>query len=274
VRLCSILLLFLVLAFGRTLAQVPTNTTTPPRAVPVNPDDMTNPASAAAAPIPVAVPNGVNIHWYGHGFIYLTSSVGVRAAIDPFGPETVHYKFPDHLTADFVLVTDESEDHAAADALFGNPLIFRSVTAIGLNRANGIPFHGTALQKDPSGDGPANTAFTLTFDGVKFGYLGAIAQPLLANEREELGQVDVLFLPVGLTGLSVADLNQVADELGAKVIIPVNYKTEFSGDLTLRPLEDYLAQSKFPVHRFDSSEIVMSRSMLPAVPTIYVLKSP
>ena len=80
--------------------------------------------------MPVA--GGVNVHWYGHGFIYLTSSVGIRAAIDPFGSETVHYKFPEHLAADFVLVTHEAEDHCAADQIFGNPLIFRSVMAVGL----------------------------------------------------------------------------------------------------------------------------------------------
>ncbi len=222
----------------------------------------------------MAVPGGVNIHWYGHGFVFLTSSVGVRAAIDPFGPDTVHYKFPDHLTADFVLVTHESEDHSAADALFGNPLIFRSVTAIGLNRANGIPFHGIALQKDPSGDGASNTAFLLTFDGVTFCYLGQISQPLLASEKDQLGHVDVVFLPVGLTTLSVSDMNQVATDLEAKIIIPINYKTELSGSLALRSLDDYLAQTKFPVRRFDSSEIVVSHAMLPAEPTVYLLKSP
>jgi L-ascorbate metabolism protein UlaG (beta-lactamase superfamily) len=198
----------------------------------------------------------------------------VRCAIDPFGPETVHYPFPPHLTADFVLVSHEAEDHSAADQLFGNPLIFRSVTAVGLNRANGIPFHGVALQKDTNNDGPSNTAFILTFDGVKFCYLGQIAQPLLATEKQQLGQVDVLFLPVGLTGMSVTDLNQVATDLSAKVIIPINYKTDESGYLPLRTLDDYLAQTSFPVQKFDSSEIVVSHALLPPKPTVYVLKSP
>ena len=250
-------------------------TNAPPRALPVSAAELANPPSAPdVTPPPVAVPGGVNIHWYGHGFIYLTSSVGVRAAFDPFGADTVHYHFPEHLTTDFALVTHESEDHSAAELLFGNPLIFRSVTAVGLNRANGIPFHGVALQKDAAGSGPSNTAFTISFDGVRFCYLGQISQPLLASEKDELGKTDVLFLPVGLTGLSVGDFNQVVADLGAKVIIPINYKTDSSGILALRPLDDYLAQTKLPVRRFDSSEIVISRSMIPPSPTIYVLKSP
>ena len=261
-------LLFLLLALCPAVAQDSAATNAPPRALPVDPADL-NPVQ-----MPLAIPGGVNIHWYGHGLIYLTSSAGIRTAINPFGPETVHYPFPAHLTADIVLITNESEDHCAADQVFGNPLIFRSVMAVGLNRANGIPFHGIALKKDPSGNGGANTAFIISFDGVSFCYLGQIYQPLLATEKQQLGHADVVFLPVGLTSLSVSDLNQVATDLGAKVIIPINYKTDSSGELPLRGLDDYLADTKFPVRKVSSSEMVISRGMLPAQPTVYLIKSP
>jgi L-ascorbate metabolism protein UlaG (beta-lactamase superfamily) len=233
-----------------------------------------SPAELAASQTPMPVAGGVNVHWYGHGFIYLTSSVGIRAAIDPFGNQTVHYKFPEHLSADFVLVTHEAEDHCAAELIFGNPLIFRSVMAVGLNRANGIPFYGVALQKDPSGQGGANTAFTLSFDGVKFCYLGQVNLPLLAEEKEELGHADVVFLPVGLQSLSPSDFNQIVKDLGATMIIPINYKTDLSGIIPLRTLDDYLSDTKFPVRQVNSDEIVVSRGLLPATPTVYVLKSP
>lgn len=266
------ILLFLLLGLSPAPAQSPpplaTNAPTPPRALPVNPADLN------AAPAPMAVAGGVNVHWYGHGFVYLTSSVGIRAAIDPFGAETVHYKFPDHLAADFVLVTHEAEDHSAADQIFGNPLIFRSVMAVGLQRANGIPFYGVSLQKDPSGQGGANTAFTLSFDGVKFCYLGQINMPFLGQEKEQLGHADVVFLPVGLQTLSVSDFNQIVKDLGATVIIPINYKTDLSGIAPLRTLDEYLSGTKYPVHKVNSDEIVVNRAMLPTEPTVFVLKSP
>lgn len=265
-------LLFLMLGLCPAWAQSPPPTTNAdpapiaPRALPVDP--------AAITASDVAVPGGVNVHWYGHGFVFLTSSVGIRAAIDPFGPETVQYAFPTHLTADFVLISHETEDHSAADLIFGNPLIFRSVMAVGLQRANGIPFHGISLQKDAYGQSGANTAFTLTFDGITFGYLGQINLPLLSTEKSQLGQVDVLFLPVGLTSLSVAELNQVAKDMSAKIIIPINYKTEKSGGLNLRTLDDYLSATKFPVRKLDTSDFVLTRSMVPQSPIVYVLKSP
>jgi L-ascorbate metabolism protein UlaG (beta-lactamase superfamily) len=260
------ILLFLLLGVGPVAAQSPPATNVPPRALPVSPADLT-------ATGPLAVAGGVNVHWYGHGFIYLTSSVGIRCAIDPFGSDTVHYKYPDHLSADFELISHEAEDHSAGQ-IFGDPLIFRSVMAVGLNRANGIPFYGVALQKDPSGQGGSNTAFTLTFDGVRFCYLGQINMPLLAEEKEELGHADVVFLPVGLQTLSVGDFNEIVKELGATMVIPINYKTDLSGILNLRTLDEYLSATKFPIRRVDSDEIVVSRTLLPSEPTVYVLKSP
>jgi L-ascorbate metabolism protein UlaG (beta-lactamase superfamily) len=265
------ILLSLLLSLSPAAAQTPPSTNAPvaPRALPVSPAELT------AAQAPMAVAGGVNVHWYGHGFVYLTSSVGIRTAIDPFGPETVHYLFPTHLSADIVLITHEAEDHCAGDQIFGNPLIFRSVMAVGLNRANGIPFYGVSLQKDPSDpNAGANTAYTISFDGVRFCYLGQISLPLLAQEKEELGKVDVVFLPVGLQTLSVGEFNQVVQDLGAKMVIPINYKTDLSGIVALRPLDEYLAGTKFPVRKVDSDEIVINRAMIPSEPTVYVLKSP
>jgi len=239
----------------------------PPRALPVSPAELN-------AGAPMAVAGGVNVHWYGHGFIYLTSSFGIRCAIDPFGTDSVHYEFPPHLAADFVLITHEAEDVGAADQVFGNPLIFRSVMAVGFNRANGIPFYGVAMQKDPDGQGVADTAYTLKFDGIRFCYLGQLYAPLLGREKQQLDKCDVLFLPVGLTALTVPELDQIVKDLGARMIIPVTYKTDLSGILSLRTLDDYLAGTTFPVRKLNTDEIVVTKGSLPDRPTIYALKSP
>jgi len=267
---------FLFLLFGLCPALAQTSTNTPPRALPVSPAELNADAAAKDSAAPLAIPGGVNMRWYGHGFVYLTSSVGIRAAIDPFGPDTVKYKFPEHVSADFVLVSHEAEDHCAADLIFGNPLIFRSVMAVGLQRANGIPFYGIGLQKDAAspGGGQANTAFKITFDGVSFLYLGQISSPLIASERLQIGHADVIFLPVGLTTLTVPEMNQVAADVRARIIVPINYKTDQSGTLSLRSLDEYLSATKLPVRKFNSDQIVMTRSSLPESPTIYLLKSP
>ena len=63
--------------------------------------------------------------------------------------------------------------------------------------------------------------------------------------------------------------------MGAKIVIPINYKTDLSGDLPLRSLDEYLSGNKFPVRKFNSDEIVITRAIcFPTEPTVYVLKSP
>jgi hypothetical protein len=74
--------------------------------------------------------------------------------------------------------------------------------------------------------------------------------------------------------LSVGDFNEIVTELGAKIVIPINYQTDLSGNLSLRTLDEYLDGTKFPVRKFNSDEIVVTRSSLPDMPTVYVLKSP
>ncbi len=58
------------------------------------------------------------------------------------------------------------------------------------------------------------------------------------------------------------------------MIIPVWYKTEMSGALALRSLDDYLSATKFPVRKINTDEIVVTKGSLPDRPTIYCLKAP
>ncbi len=217
----------------------------------------------------------VLVRWYGHAFVYLISSTGVRVAIDPYGEDTVKYKFPDRLQADVVLISSESEDRSAGEKLFGTPQIFRSITAVGPNNARGHIFKGIQTFRDKSQGSlhGKNTAFVFKLDRVNFAHLGDLAHPLNQDQLAEFGRVDVLFLPIGNETLSNEELDKIALDLGARIIIPIAFKTTLSGDLDLRPLANYL-EGKKNVRFIDSSEIMVSQSDLPSEPWIYVLKEP
>lgn len=72
----------------------------------------------------------------------------------------------------------------------------------------------------------------------------------------------------------MADFDQVVRDIGATLVIPINYKTAYSGDLDLRSLDDYLGATKFKIHHSDSDEVLITRDSLPSTPTICVMKSP
>jgi L-ascorbate metabolism protein UlaG (beta-lactamase superfamily) len=217
-----------------------------------------------------------SIRWGGHAFVYITSSTGVRVAIDPFGMERVKYLFPVRLPADVILISSESEDHSAAERLFGAPQVFRSVTAVGVNRANGSLFKGVQVFRDSRRGTGANysTAFIFSFDGLTFAHMGVIGDALDAKQREDIGNVDVLFLPVGNLNISVADLNRIAADLHAKIIVPISYKTEATGSMELRTVDEFLANQTNDVKRVDAIEFPVNRLLLPDKPTIYVLNTP
>ena len=107
------------------------------------------------------------------------------------------------------------------------------------------------------------------------GYLGQISIPLDDEEKEEMGQVDVLFLPVGLQTLTVDQMNQTAaDAQGQVSSFPSTTRRPSRATLPLRSLDAYLAGTHLPVRRFDSDEIALTRDALPTTPTVYVLTSP
>lgn len=214
--------------------------------------------------------------WYGHAFVYVVSSTGVRVAIDPYAKGTVDYNFPRRLPADLILVSNEADDHSAAERFIGSPQVFRSVYAVGMNRANGMLFKGAEVSRERR-RGPnssSSTAFTFEMDGVRFAHLGAVGDTLNSAQRRELGRVDVVFLGVGDKEISVKDLNGIVKDLDAKVVVPIKYGTDKTTRYRLRTLDEYLAEVDLPVKRAGSNQFKINRELLPEKPHVYVVEPP
>ncbi|MGD9895722.1 MAG: MBL fold metallo-hydrolase [Candidatus Methylacidiphilaceae bacterium] len=225
------------------------------------------------APLGCAAAPSVLVRWYGHAFIYLIASSGIRIAIDPFGDEAVHYRFPGSLQADVVLISNEANDRSAGERIQGSPQIFRSIAALGTNNARGLLFRGILTFRDKSQGAihGHNTAFTFELDGIRFAHLGDLGHPLNPELLAEFGKVDVLFLPVGRDTLMLSELDKIAADLAARVIVPIAYRTELSGDLELRPLASYL-DNRPNIRWIDGSEFSLSAPELPPSPMIYAFR--
>ncbi len=226
-----------------------------------------------ASPLGRAAAPSVLVRWYGHAFIYLIASTGIRIAVDPFGDETVHYHFPGSLQADVVLISNEANDRSAGERIQGSPQIFRSVAALGTNNARGLLFRGILTFRDKSQGAihGHNTAFVFDLDGIRFAHLGDLGHPLSPELLAEFGKVDVLFLPVGRDSLMVSELDKIASDLSARIIVPIAYRTELSGDLELRQLEGYL-DSRPNIRWIDGAEFSLSASEIPPTPMIYAFR--
>lgn len=215
----------------------------------------------------------MKIQWLGHASFLITSDSGVKILTDPYEPGgyngAIKYgalKEP----VDVVTISHEHPDHAYHQMAQGNPMILRGP---GEFIACGISFDGVPTAHDTScgSERGKNTVFRFTVDGIKICHAGDLGHILSQDQAAELGSIDVLMVPVGgYFTVSPADAWKVAEQLDAKIVIPMHYKTE-KVDFPIVGVEDFL-KDKPTVRRLDSSTLELGKDDLPAEREIVVLR--
>ncbi len=72
-----------------------------------------------------------------------------------------------------------------------------------------------------------NTVYLMEVDGVSFCHLGDLGHTLSSRQIEEIGNVDILLVPVGGgTTLGAPLATAVVRQLEPKIVVPMHYKTE------------------------------------------------
>jgi L-ascorbate metabolism protein UlaG (beta-lactamase superfamily) len=173
-------------------------------------------------------------------------------------------------TADVVVVSHDHSDHSNVSAVQGKPEVVKDS---GTKTAKGIQFKGIASYHDAArGEqrGP-NTIFCFNVDGLKLCHLGDLGHVLSPGQVNEIGAVDILFVPVGepyTIGASVA--SRVCEQLKPKVVIPMHFKTPRCA-YPIAGVEDFL-RGKKNVRKVGGSEVEFEREKLPAATEIVLLQ--
>ncbi len=190
-----------------------------------------------------------NIRYLGHSSFYISSSKGSAIITDPYG-KNIPYTFP-LISADIVLQSHEHADHNAAWRVNGSPVVLKRTSDftaefevnVEKTKENFVfkafpTYHDKFIGKKK---GP-NTVFMWYMDGMKFCHLGDLGHVLTEKEIEWLGEIDVLFCPVGGgTVLSSSDAVLVVNQLKAKLVFPMHYKTKMT---------EYISWLEEPVENF------------------------
>jgi L-ascorbate metabolism protein UlaG (beta-lactamase superfamily) len=202
----------------------------------------------------------------------ITSDAGTRIVTDPYEPGgydgALKYG-PLREPADIVTISHEHSDHAYHEMVPGKPIIIRGA---GMFVVEGIEFVGVQTAHDTSGgeERGKNVAFTFIVDGVKIAHLGDLGHVLTPEHCAQIGAVDVLLTPVGgFYTIGPDEAWKVADQLAAKVVIPMHYKT----DKVAFPIVgvDEFLKGKTNVRFAHSSTVEIRKEHLPAVRQIVVL---
>jgi L-ascorbate metabolism protein UlaG (beta-lactamase superfamily) len=233
----------------------------------------------------------MRIRWFGQAAVLLTGAGGERIFIDPFGefPEEMlaqrRAQIPDFafdyapiqdVEADLLLVTHEHFDHAGVEAVAGQPHTVRSTAGTFETPLGEVV--GVASEHDEAAGtrrGP-NIVFVFSLDGLRVAHFGDFGQPeLRPAQREAIGEVDVLFLPVGggptVGGESAA---AVVRKLRPRLVVALHYGNEAVS--FLGPPEPFLDALDAPrVERLETSE-AEAEPLLgePGSPTVVLFAPP
>lgn len=209
---------------------------------------------------PSSTPRQVRIDWLGNQTFLFTSSIGLKVLVNPHADGTGGPNLPRKLAPDVLLVTTEKPAFNSEDSITNTPTAFRGAIGTGLNNASGIRFRGVPTYTDATKGENMNLVFSWAMEGVRFCFAGNIPGPLTSEEVAQLGQIDVLFLPVGQPSyLTDEERVLIINQLHPKVVVPMG---------TPGAIESWIA-GRGGVYRLSGPSVLLNAANLPG-PTILV----
>ena len=204
----------------------------------------------------------MQIRWYGQSAFLLTGE-RQRVFVDPFGDlgsvsrPGWSWSYPpiEGVEADVLLVTHDHLDHNAVEVIGGGPLV---LTKPGTHESPLGEIVGIASEHDAVAGtqrGP-NTIFVFPLDGLRICHFGDFGQPALRPEqRGAIGDIDVLFLPVGGGPTIAPDAGAaLVRELRPALVVPMHYRTPAIDVGFLDPPDAFLEALGARVERLETSE--------------------
>lgn len=179
------------------------------------------------------------IRHIGHAEFLLELENGLRIVTDPYDASCGYPMV--NLNADAVLVSHHHHDHDAVDTIQGAPQIIdfageRTLTPdVKLTAIN-------AWHDDAQGTKRGGTLlFLLEAEGMRIAHLGDLGCSLNAEQLSVLSPVDILMVPVGgFFTIDAKKAKEIAEQLEAKVILPMHYRTDVNASWPIAPVEEFL----------------------------------
>ena len=209
----------------------------------------------------------------GHAEFLIETESGVRIVTDPYDASC---GYPlQKVTTDIALVSHHHHDHDAVENLKGEPRIIGAageytpepdvkVTAV------------RGFHDDAGGSKRGETLlFLIEAEGLRIVHLGDLGCALSPEQAGILKNPDVLMIPVG--GFFTIDAKQAketAEQLGARIILPMHYKTEYNRDWPISGPEAFLDRySPADICR-DAEALRVTEEDLECQPKVVVFRQP
>ena len=163
----------------------------------------------------------MKIVYLGHSCFKILFDNGVTLVTDPY--KGVGYEMP-KVKADVVTISHGHFDHNFLEAVSSYRLVANEAKKYAFN---GIEIEGIESFHDPKKGAlrGKNVIFKIKGDGITICHLGDLGEVYSTELAEKIGQVDVLFLPIGGTyTIDAEQAKEYAERLGVKKVIPMHYR--------------------------------------------------
>lgn len=169
----------------------------------------------------------MQIIWHGQSCFEITiknkENGETTVVIDPFAEEP-GLKLP-KLTADILLVSHNHFDHNNVKAVSGEYFLIDSA---GEYEIKDVFVQGIKAWHDNQGGKERGEVmiYKIEAEGIKACHLSDLGQKELTSEQlEQIGDIDVLFLPVGgKYTIDAKDAGEIVSQIEPRIVIPMHYK--------------------------------------------------
>lgn len=209
----------------------------------------------------------MKIKWLGHSCFLITNQRGINILTDPFDG-TLGYQMTKE-KINIITISHEHYDHNNTMGIKGKPVVLKGAVNRDTHKIifKGIPsYHDSAFGKYRG----TNTIFVIRTDEMALCHLGDLGHLLEDTQLTELGQIDIIFIPIGgYYTLNHIQANQVIEQVKPRIVLPMHYKTD-AIKWSLEPLAVFL-DKKQNIKIIGSNTLEVGNQSLPEKTAIYVL---
>lgn len=183
----------------------------------------------------------MEITWLGHASFLIKSSNGTKILTDPYDNSIGYKTFKD--SANIISISHKHFDHSYTHEIKGKKNIIDKVGVFNVCNVliRGIPSYHDNLNGVKRGN---NIIFVFTIDGYNICHLGDLGHKLSKDTIEQIGDIDILLIPVGgHYTINGKEASFVAKSIAPSIIIPMHFKTP-SLSFPLDGVENFITNMK------------------------------
>ena len=179
----------------------------------------------------------MKIEYFGHACFRVTSDNGFSVITDPY--TGVGYELPDGLSANVATVSHGHFDHNALHRINVKTVL----ESVERREIDGVVFETIGSFHDEKNGAlrGKNILFKWEFDGLKVCHFGDLGEPCRDELLEQVGEIDVLFIPIGgKYTIDAKTARQYVEKLAPAIVIPMHYKP-MDGALDIADEKEFLS---------------------------------